>query len=212
MTRIRELGTRVEMMPVDKTCHDISIGLYKNEKSAGPEFLVFSYANYEGTAERLAHVSSELQRLAGLERVGNSSYLRFACGSAHVSAVRRIFTRVCRAASLAPVIDYPLSVFDKKGGCKISAVPKGEGVYTFHSDTNTPPAERRTRAVMNGLCKLTKMTASEDDKKTAGFDCKSNHDDLIAMLLPDAINVRIATREQDEISSGGVLSAPGNAD
>jgi hypothetical protein len=38
------------------------------------------------------------------------------------------------------------------------------------------------------------------------------HDDMVAMLLPDALNVRGATREQDALRSGGVLSAPGRAD
>ncbi len=211
MDRIKNLGMRVELMPVDKTCNDISIGLYMRDGDNGPEYTVHSYAPYDGTSERIAHISGELERLAGMERVGNGDYLRFSCGSAHVNAMKRIFTRICRVASDEPGKNYSLSIWDKKGECNIAAESQGDGVYRFYPEEFTPMAERRTKAVMNGICKLTRTEADEGGEPIARFGCKTAHDAMVGMLLPDAVNVRAAAREQEELSGGGVLAAPSNA-
>ncbi len=212
MKRIRDLGIRVELVPADKTCNDISIGLYMREQVGGSEFIVHSYASYDWAQERVSHVSSELERLTGMERVGNEGYLRFPCGSGHVNALRRVFARICRVPTAEAGQEFPMSVFDKKADCDIAVEAVGQGTYRFYSVEDKPTAARRTTAVMNGMCKLTKMVADESGDPVAQFDCKTDHNAMVAMLLTDAINVRVATREQDELGAGGVLTAPGSAD
>jgi hypothetical protein len=41
-----------------------------------------------------------------------------------------------------------------------------------------------------------------------GFACGHEHDALIGMLLPRALNLRAAMREQEEAMSRGMLVAP----
>lgn len=210
MSRIKDLGTRIELLPEDRYFRDISIALHARYEEPGPRFLIHSYAPYEGTAARIAYISDELQRLGGLEKApGDGGYLRFPCGSDHPRALRRLFTRICRRDPDLPAAAFSLAAHDKKAKCDITITSEGEGRYRFAAALETPMAERRVAAARNGLVKLTQMTAPDGADDLAVFSCGMAHDDMIAMLLPDALNVRGAVREQDALRAGGVLSAPG---
>ena len=54
MTDIAELGSRIELVSMDKHFHEITLGLYEQPSADGvPEYIVHSYAGYDGAADRI---------------------------------------------------------------------------------------------------------------------------------------------------------------
>ncbi len=212
MARLMDLGTRIELLPEDRFFRDISIALYRIGTADGPWFKVHSYARYDGTDARLAYVRSELCRLGGLVEAPSPGYLQFPCGQGHEVGLRRLFIRICRRDPSLDPAAFSLTIFDKKAECDIVVTSLGAGGYRVGAADETPMAARRIRAVHNGLLKLTQMVASDVREDEAAFTCGRAHDGLVAALLPDALNVRSATREQDALRAGGVLTAPGRGD
>ena len=69
MPRILDLGSRIELVPMDLHCEEISIALYRREESGGPEFLVHTYSGREGASERVRFISATMKvmgNVAGL--------------------------------------------------------------------------------------------------------------------------------------------------
>ena len=56
--------------------------------------------------------------------------------------------------------------------------------------------------------KLAEVEADAADDTRVRFGCGADHDALVALLLPRAVNVRSALREQELAASRGVLLAP----
>ena len=217
MAHIKDLGTRIELLPEDRYFRDISIALHAQYEDRGPRFLVHSYAPYEGTKARIAYITGELQRLGGLHKDPaedhlREDYLRFACGGDHLTALRRLFTRICRRDPDLPPAEFSLTAHDKKAECDIIVMSEGDGRYRVAASLETPMAQRRISAARRGLVKLTQMTEPDSGDDPLVFACGQEHDDMVAALLPDALNVRGATGEQDALRRGGVLSAPGQAE
>ncbi len=210
MARVEDLGTRIDLLPEDRHFRDISVAIYRRRREGGPDYLIHSYAPYEGTAERLAYIADELCRLGGLEK-GSATRVRFPCGGEHLAALRRLFVRICRRDPGLPAATFDLSAPDKKAGCDILVASEGAGRYRVSAAAKTPMADRRVAAACNGLKKLTGMVDVAGAENTLIFECGMAHDSLVAALLPDALNVRAAAREQDALQAGGVLSAPGRA-
>jgi hypothetical protein len=44
------------------------------------------------------------------------------------------------------------------------------------------------------------------------FACGHDHDALVGMLLPRAVNVRDTLREEEQIAARGLLTAPGSGE
>ncbi|MHA1548370.1 MAG: hypothetical protein ACTSYE_05510 [Alphaproteobacteria bacterium] len=212
MARVKDLGPRIELLPEDRFFHDISIALHMQHEDGEPRYLVHSYAPYEGMAARIAYITKELQRLGGLERIPGGGKLRFPCGGDHQTALRRLFTRVCRRDPSLPGAEFSLTAYDKKAECDIVVSSTGNGHYRVAASLDTPMANRRIGAARNGLVKLAQMIAPDTTDDLAEFTCGMAHDELVAALLPDALNVRGAVREQDALRGGGVLSSPGRTE
>ncbi len=181
MARIKDLGTRIELFPEDKFCRDISIALYGQRDDQGTRFLVHTYAQYEGAAERVAFVAAELQRLAGLERVAGSDHLRFPCGSGHLVALRRLFYRVCRRDPDLPRPEFSLAIHDGKADCDMVAASLGGGRYRVSATSGSAKAERRVGAVLNGLVRWTEMARHRTAKMKRALPAAWR---MITWLLP----------------------------
>lgn len=212
MTRIKNLGTRIAIVPEDRYFNDISIGLYVKNPDTDPDIRVFSYAKIGGTAERLKFIADELARLAGLVPSPTGDGFRFKCGSVHANALSRIFTLICRRDPKDAPVNPSMTAFDKKAGCDISITRMGGGRYSASAAGDDPAKQRRVMAAMNGLRKLAVLDMAEQSDTIAAFPCGSDHDILIASLLPDALNVRGALREQDGMKNAGVLNSPGKSE
>src|SRR5262249_3188114 len=126
MDHIAELGRRIELVPMDPHCHDITLALYEID---GPAYRVHSYSRPSGTADRVAFVTEAMKVLGGMEGDPGAAALCFPCGAAHRLACRRLFLEACKLATGAVLTPRPLSVTDRKTGRTIDVVGEGGGAY-----------------------------------------------------------------------------------
>ncbi len=210
MAQIADLGTRIELVSMDPHCHDISIGLYEQGAADGaPVFLVHSYSGQAGTVERLAFVTRAMMALGGMAAApGGAQRLRFACGSAHRLACRRVFLEACKVKPETSPEARPLSIYDKTSGRSIRVEGSGGGAYRLGADGADDGRQRRVAAVAAGLVKLGEMRTIGDNGDGVAFACGHAHDALVGLLLVRALNVRATMREQEAVAGRGVLAAP----
>jgi len=207
MGQTTDIGTRVELVSMDKHFEGISIGLYRQDSDARANYLVKTYSQRPRVAERLGFICSVMVVLGGLE-TNSEGLLSFPCGVAHEKAMRRIFMDACKIASGETVGDPVLTIFDKKAEADITAVPLGGGRNDKTKKGEKTP--RRISAIARGLIKLAEMEEDEHSEGKLSFECGCSHDALIGALMVRAQNVRAALRESEESMSRGVLAAPSN--
>jgi hypothetical protein len=209
MPQTLDLGDRIELVSMDPHFHDISIGLYYEDQADGPTYLIHSYTGLPGGKERLDFIAQAMLVLGGTVSVdANAHLMRFPCGQAHRAAAKRLFLEACKLDPTLPLKAKPLHVFDKKAGCDMTLSSTGDGAYTVSAAEES--GNRRVQAISRGMAKLGEMENATDQQVT--FPCGQNHDDLIGLLLVRAPNVRAVIREQEQASSRGQLTAPGNQD
>ena len=199
-----DLGKRIELVSMDPACHNISLGLY--EQLRMPEYVVHSYSGRAGTAERLEFLRAAITVLAGAG--SQDGHLRFACGAAHRAAIRRAFLEACKLPSNTVVQAKPLSVLDKKSSLAIFAASLGSGVYELRAEGPREQWATRVEAIAVGLKKLAEMEFVPGESHRLQFACGQPHDALVGLLLPRALNVRAAIREEETAASRGILVAP----
>jgi hypothetical protein len=204
MRHIVDLGKRIELLPMDRHFHDVTLALYERPGSNGAAaFRVHTYSGHEGAEARMAWLGEAMQTLGDMVLEGEHSE-RFPCGAEHSMGVRRLFLEVCKLDPANKVTAKPLTVFDKKADGNIIVTSLGAGRYRVSADD--PANTRRIATAAGGLVKLAEMEAESDD--TVAFFCGHAHDALIGLLLTRALNVRVAMREQAETAGRGVLAAP----
>ena len=209
MGKTLDLGRRIEIHSMDKLCQDISIGLYRDEASDGPCFLVHTYREGDAGAERVAFIRQTLVTMMGLESVSvDSDWLRFPCGADHLRALRRAFLDLCKLETGAPLEPKPLKVFDKKADCELEAVSRGAGKYQITAASDGEQASKRATALARGFAKLCEMRELEEEQDTVQFSCGSDHTELIGILMYRAQNVRAAMKEEEQSAGRGVLTSP----
>ena len=209
MGKTKDLGIRLELQPMDRHCHDISLGLYQREVESVPQFLVHTYGSVSGAEDRVAFLSRALCAILGLEEVpGQGPWLRFPCASNHPKALKRAFLDICRLDSDAELVPKRLAGFDKKANCNIQIASRGNGIYEVAPEQPTDAGKKRAGAVARGYAKLCEMDAVEGESCQVKFGCQSSHDALIGFLLYRAQNVRAAMQEEESAASAGVLAPP----
>ncbi len=205
MGRILDIGGRIELVSMDPHFHEITIGLYRQERDGGPVYRVHTYSGRTGSDERIAFVADAMTVLGGMERAPDG-LLRFPCGEPHELACRRIFLEACKLASGSEVVARPLTILDRKSGLNMTVSGLGEGAYRVGAEGEGKDGARRIPVVAGGLVKLGEMQSRSLD--TVAFSCGYDHDAAVGLLLVRAPNVRAAVREQDTAGSRGVLAAP----
>jgi len=206
-----DLGKRIELLPSDTHCQDISLGLYSQDVDQVAHFLVHTYSTVQGAKHRVAFIMDAMVRLLGMGITPppntQSGRLHFPCGASHERALKRAFLDLCKLETNAALDPKPLSAFDKKANGILTVAPLGDGVYRIDADPSSEAGPRRTAAVARGYAKLCEMDAIEGTSQIV-FPCKHNHDHLIGMLLFRAQNVRASIQEQEMAAARGVLSSP----
>ena len=201
-----EIGRRIELVSMDPHFHDISIGLYRQEKETGPEYLVHTYSQKPGSPDRIEFVLQAMAILGGMQRHG--ARLRFTCGDPHQLTVRRIFIEACKLKPDAKVEARPLNILDKKSSLNIAVSSVGSGVYELRAEAEGVEAASRVSAIAGGLAKLAEMPRVSSTPEQVAFACKHAHDAAVGTMLIRALNVRAILREEEMASSRGVLAAP----
>jgi hypothetical protein len=200
--------SRAEIVPMDARGDDISVSLYREDGADGPEGVVHTYSSRPGAAERVATIARAMAVLGGLEQdPDDATVVRFPCGAWHAAAARRTFLEAVKIdpAELAP---RPLHIVDRKTDQEIAVEPLGDGRYRVTSAGGQDGAKSRAPTTANGLRKLAELTSPDDDETVVAFGCGHEHDVLVGLLLPRAVNVRAAIREEEMSQTRGVLTAP----
>lgn len=205
MGRTVDIGTRIELVPMDPHFHEITIGLYLQEHNGAPVYRVHTYSGKSGAEQRIAFVSNAMAVLGGMRQT-TDGLLRFPCGDAHLLACRRVFLEACKLASGGELKARPLKILDRKSGLNIKVSSVGEGVYRIGAEGESKDGARRVAAIAGGLAKLGEMQSRGPD--TVAFACGHAHDAVVGLLLVRAPNVRAAVREQEMAGARGVLAAP----
>ena len=211
MTRILDLGTRIELVSMYPHFHDISIALYERKLENGDfEFQVHSYAGKEGVNECLDYVISAMVILGGMIRSDNpeQKIVHFHSGLQHRKACKRIFLEACKIALGTEIEPKKLSTFDKKTERQITLEYLGNGNYQVNADGDETGRNRRISAIAGGFVKLAEMEYIDRNNTGITFDCGNEHASLIGLLLGRALNVRAAIREDDDSAGRGMLAAP----
>jgi hypothetical protein len=201
-----DLGSRIELVSMDPHFHDVSIGLYQRLQDSDPEYLVHSYSRLNGVRERLDFLIRAMKVLGGMTRDGES--LRFPCRTGHRLAIRRVFLESCKLSTSADLVQRPLTALDKKLNCTITVTSLSPGVYELSADELQGNSASRIESVTNGFKKLAQIEFVAGKPHQVKFSCGWPHDALIGLLLPSALNVRAAQREEEMATSRGMLVAP----
>jgi len=199
-----DVGPRLEMVPMDRHCADITISLYATQDGASA--IVQSYSGHPDAESRLDWLAAAMRTLGGM--MGDADSVRFTCGQWHAAAARRVFLEACKPDPAHPLRVRELTVEDARTSQTITVDPTGAGEYRCTAVAADPSAPSRASAVAAGLAKLAAMTIDPDDETLVRFSCGVSHDELVALLLPRAINVRAALREQELAATRGILVAP----
>ena len=199
-----QLDRRIELVSMDRYCAQITVAL--NLAGDGRAAVVHSYSSRPGVAARLAWLAQAMRDLAGM--TGEGRTVASTCGAWHERAVRRAFLEACKVDPALPVAARPLEVFDTRTGQAVAVEPLGGGAYRVTSVATDPAAISRASAVAAGLVKLADVEVDGAVDTLVRFSCGAPHDRLVGLLLPRAINVRAALREQEMAAGRGVLVAP----
>jgi hypothetical protein len=203
--RIRDdLQRRVELVPMDGACDDITVALYLLDD--GRTAVVHSYAATPQASDRLEWLAGAMRALAAM--TGEGRTVRFDCGAWHEKAARRAFLDAAKLDPTAPVAPRPLELLDQRTNQQVTATPLGAGSFRIASVALDGTSPSRASAVAAGLVKLSDVATDTDDDTVVTFACGADHDALVGLLLPRAVNVRSALREQELAASRGVLLAP----
>ncbi len=210
MGEVKQLGRRIELLSIDPRFHEISVGLYERVDAAGgASYLAHSYSPLAGVAGRIDDLAGAMVTLGGMERVeGEAGTVRFPCGEGHRTAVKRIFIEAGKLADVAAAAGLDPRVEDKKFGLDVRVVGEGGGRYQVVAEGESERKEMRIRAIAGGLKRLAELDEISGAEDKIAFPCGADHDALVGLLLPRALNVRAAMREQEEAMTRGVLAAP----
>ena len=189
---------------MDRHCADITVALYL--LSDGTSAVVHSYATKPDVAERLAWIAQAMRRIGGM--IGEARTVSYPCAAWHDRAARRTFLEACKLDPAQPIVARPSTVADPRTNQTMTVAPLGTGAYRVTAVADDPAAASRAPAVAAGLAKLADLDHDPGDETVVRFSCGASHDELVALLLPRAINVRAALREQEMAASRGVLVAP----
>lgn len=208
MGYIVDIGRRIELLPIDPHCHDITIALYRQQRGEHTVFLVHTYSSVEGAGARIQDVVQAMQTLGGMLKTPEG-LLYFPCGVAHEAACRRVFLEACKLAPNVSAEPRPLNTLDKKSKLTMSVESTGNGIYRVTTGGEGRGATRRVSAIAGGLMKLGDMERVEDNSTdTFAFPCAQPHDALVGLLLVRAPNVRVVLREKEMDAARGILAAP----
>lgn len=194
---------------MDAHCDDISIALYVQERADGRVGVVHTFSRSAAAAARVEDVASAMAVLAGLDLAEHEpTVLRFGCDDWHEAAIRRAFLEACKLPSARAASEKPLAVHDKQSGQEITVQWRGDGVYHVAALGAGAGESSRARAAARGIAKLAELDIAEGNTNVVVFGCGKQHDALVGLLLPRALNVRAVLREEESRSSRGVLAAP----
>ena len=185
---IEKFGQCLELVPLDRRFHDISVGLYVKDGIC----TIWTYSRREGVAERIREIRDQLIALGGMEAVaGTDNQVRFPCGHLHQRTLRFVMSQaVGKAPDYAPP-QGELSIQDSKSALTIHVEPplesEGRSVYGVSLQGEARNAAMRLRMVLAGFSRYGEM--EQVGESGVAFACGMPHDALMRVLLPYSRNI-----------------------
>lgn len=186
---IERYGQCLELVPLDRRFHDISVGLYVK----GSLCTIWTFSRREGVEDRIREIRDQMIALGGMEAVeGSDNQVRFPCGHLHERTLRFVMSQaVGKAPDYAPP-QGELSIQDSKSALTIRAELAGEcddgaAVYNISLEGEARNAAMRLRMVLAGFSRYGEMQQVGESGVT--FACGMAHDALMRVLLPYSRNI-----------------------
>jgi hypothetical protein len=213
MVRREAAWTRVELVGMDPQCEDISVALYRRTGVDVPFGIVHTYSTRPAAEQRVAYIAEAMRVLGGMQPCGGEgdATVGFACKQWHASAARRVFLEAVKFDQAQPLESRPLVIVDRKTGQTITAEGHGAGSYRLLAAGVEEGVPSRALVATRGLRKLAEL-ATPEEENAFDFGCGHDHDALVGLLLPRAVNVRDTLREEEQIAARGLLTAPGSGE
>ena len=187
---IERYGQCLELVPLDRRFHDISVGLYVKDGIC----TIWTYSQREGVRERIREIRDQMIALGGMEAVeGSHNQVRFPCGQLHQRTLRFVMSQaVGKAPDYAPP-QGELSIQDSKSNLTIRAELSamednaGRAVYDVSLEGEARNAALRLRMVLAGFARYGEM--EQVGESGVAFACGLPHDALMRVLLPYSRNI-----------------------
>ena len=189
---IQHYGQCLELVPLDRRFHDISVGLYVKDGVC----TIWTFSRREGVEERIREIRDQMIALGGMEAVqGSNNQVRFPCGQLHQRTLRFVMSQaVGKAPDYAPP-QGELSIQDSKSALTIHADLSGDlaeehggrAVYRVSLEGEARNAAMRLRMVLAGFTRYGEM--EQVGESGVSFACGMAHDALMRILLPYSRNI-----------------------
>ncbi len=185
-------GQCLELVPLDRRFHDISVGLYVKDSIC----TIWTFSRRTGVEDRIREIRDQMIALGGMEAVaGADNQVRFPCGELHQRTLRFIMSQaVGKAPDYAPP-QGDLTIQDSKSALTIRVEPQtGSGdsanaraVYDVSLEGEARNAAMRLRMVLAGFARYGEMEQAGEGG--VAFPCGMPHDALMRVLLPYSRNI-----------------------
>ena len=186
---IERYGQCLELVPLDRRFHDISVGLYVKDGIC----TIWTYSQRDGVEDRIREIRDQMIALGGMEAVENAgNQVRFPCGRLHQRTLRFVMSQaVGKAPDYAPP-QGELTIQDSKSALTIHAelmdeYSDGRAVYGVSLEGEARNASMRLRMVLAGFARYGEM--EQVGETGVSFACGMPHDALMRVLLPYSRNI-----------------------
>ena len=185
---LERYGQCLELVPLDRRFHDISVGLYVKDGIC----TIWTFSQREGVEDRIREIRDQMIALGGMEPVGDThNQVRFPCGQLHQRTLRFVMSQaVGKAPDYAPP-QGQLSIQDSKSALTIRAELQssddGPAVYGVSLEGQARNAAMRLRMVLAGFARYGEM--EQVGESGVAFSCGMAHDAMMRVLLPYSRNI-----------------------
>lgn len=184
---IARYGQCLELVPLDRQFHDISIGLYVKDGVC----TLWTFSRRPGAAGRLRAIRDQMIALGGMEACGDGdNQVRFPCGQLHRRPLRFLLAQaVGKAPDYAPP-PGALSIPDTRSGLTIRVEPATDGrrrIYRVSLEGEGGNPAMRLRMVLAGFIRYGEL--EQAGPAAVAFPCGQAHDALLRVLLPYSRNI-----------------------
>jgi hypothetical protein len=189
---LERYGQCLELVPLDRRFHDISVGLYVKDGLC----TIWTFSQRAGVEDRIREIRDQMIALGGMEAVdGAYNQVRFPCGHLHQRTLRFVMSQaVGKAPDYAPP-QGELTIQDSKSALTIRVEPPpGPGrddgtpaTYSVWLEGESPNVAMRLRMVLAGFARYGEM--EQVGESGVAFACGMTHDALMRVLLPYSRNI-----------------------
>jgi hypothetical protein len=184
---IERYGQCLELVPLDRNFHDISVGLYVKDGVC----TIWTYSGRDGVDARVRAIRDQMIALGGMAPVENThNQLQFPCGQLHPRPLRFLTAQAVGKAHDYAAPTGAMSIKDSKSDLTIhvqSVDTLGKSAYNVSLEGEAKNAALRLRMVLAGFTRYGEM--EQVGESGVAFACGQAHDALMRVLLPYSRNI-----------------------